>query len=44
MPFDWSPEYIELVQMVHEEIRVPKSFDAYNAEASFKGLCGWRRS
>ena len=37
MPFDWNPEYIELVQMVHEEIRVPKSFDAYNAETSFKG-------
>ena len=37
MPFDWSPEYIELVQMVHEEIRVPKSFQAYNAETSFKG-------
>ena len=30
MPFDWDPEYIELVQMVHEEIRVPKSFDPYN--------------
>ena len=26
MPFDWDPEYIELVAMVHEEIRVPKSF------------------
>jgi len=37
MPFDWSPEYIELVQMVHEEIRVPKSFQPYNPETSFKG-------
>ena len=37
MPFDWDPEYIELVQMVHEEIRVPKSFDPYNPETSFKG-------
>jgi hypothetical protein len=26
MPFDWSPDYVDLVQVVHEEIRVPKSF------------------
>ena len=32
-----APEYIELVQMVHEEIRVPKSFQPYNPETSFKG-------
>jgi len=37
MPFDWAPEYVELVQMVHEEIRVPKSFEPYNPEKSFKG-------
>jgi len=37
MPFDWSPEYVELVQVVHEEIRVPKSFQPYNPETSFKG-------
>ena len=37
MPFDWTPDYIELVQMVHEEIRVPKSFEPYNLEKSFKG-------
>jgi len=37
MPFDWSPEYVELVQVVHEEIRVPKSFEPYNPETSFKG-------
>jgi len=37
MPFDWSPDYVELVQVVHEEIRVPKSFEPYNPETSFKG-------
>jgi hypothetical protein len=37
MPFDWTPDYIELVQVVHEEIRVPKSFQPYNPETSFKG-------
>ena len=37
MPFDWTPEYVELVQVVHEEIRVPKSFQPYNPETSFKG-------
>ena len=37
MPFDWSPDYVELVQVVHEEIRVPKSFQPYNPETSFKG-------
>jgi hypothetical protein len=24
MPFDWSPDYVDLVQVVHEEVRVPK--------------------
>jgi hypothetical protein len=37
MPFDWTPEYIEQVQVVHQEIRVPKSFDPYSAETSFVG-------
>ena len=37
MPFDWAPDYVELVQVVHEEIRVPKSFQPYNPETSFKG-------
>ena len=37
MPFDWSPDYVELVQVVHEEIRVPKSFQPYNPQTSFKG-------
>ena len=26
MPFDWSPDYVDLVQVVHEEVRVPKDF------------------
>jgi hypothetical protein len=37
MPFDWTPEYVEQVQVVHQEIRVPKSFDPYSAESSFVG-------
>ena len=37
MPFDWSPEYVELVQVVHEEIRVPKTFAPYAEGVQFKG-------
>ncbi len=37
MPFDWDPDYISLVQMVHEEIRVPKSFDPYSEGKDFRG-------
>ena len=37
MPFDWSPNYVDLVQVVHEEIRVPKSFAPYAEGQQFKG-------
>jgi len=37
MPFDWSPEYVNLVQVVHEEVRVPKSFTPYSEGKQFKG-------
>ena len=37
MPFDWTPDYIDLVQVVHEEIRVPKSFAPYSEGKQFKG-------
>ena len=37
MPFDWSPEYVELVQIVHEEVQVPKSFATYSSERSYAG-------
>ena len=37
MPFDWDPEYIDLVAMVHEEIRVPKTFSPYAEGKQFKG-------
>ena len=37
MPFDWSPDYVDLVQVVHEEIRVPKSFAPYAEGQQFKG-------
>ncbi len=37
MPFDWSPEYVDLVQVVHEEVRVPKTFVPYAEGKQFKG-------
>jgi hypothetical protein len=38
MQFDWTSDYIDLVQVVHEEIRVPKSFDPYAEGKQFKGF------
>ena len=38
MPFDWDPEYVSLVPVVHEEIRVPKFFDPYYEDKHFKGF------
>jgi len=38
MPFDWDPDYVDLVQVVHEEIRVPKSFSPYAEDKQFKGF------
>jgi len=38
MPFDWTSNYIDLVQVVHEEIRVPKSFAPYAEGKQFLGL------
>lgn len=37
MPFNWEPDYISQVQMVHEEVRVPKTFDPYSEGKDFKG-------
>ncbi len=37
MPFDWDPKYVDLVQVVHEEVRVPKSFTPYAEGKQFKG-------
>jgi len=37
MPFDWAPDYIDQVAVVHEEIRVPKSYKAYSSEKDFVG-------
>jgi len=37
MPFDWSPDYVDLVQVVHEEVRVPKTFVPYAEGKQFKG-------
>ena len=37
MPFNWNPQYVELVKVVHEEIRVPKTFEPYTQNNQFKG-------
>ena len=37
MPFDWNPEYVDLVQVVHEEVKVSKSFTPYAEGKQFKG-------
>ncbi|HEY5736293.1 MAG TPA: peptidase [Nitrosopumilus sp.] len=37
MPFDWSPDYVDSVQVVHEEVRVPKTFAPYAEGKQFKG-------
>ncbi|WP_297441360.1 peptidase [Nitrosopumilus sp.] len=37
MPFDWDPNYVDLVQVVHEEVRVPKTFAPYAEGKQFKG-------
>lgn len=37
MPFDWDPGYVSQVQVVHEEIRIPKDFAPYAPGSSFDG-------
>ena len=37
MPFDWAPDYIDLVAVVHQEVRVPKSYEPYSIENDFVG-------
>jgi len=37
MPFNWDQNYIDLVQMVHEELRLPKEFKPYKETNGFKG-------
>ena len=37
MPFDWSPDYVNWVPIVHEEIRIPKTFMPYADGKQFKG-------
>ena len=37
MEFDWTPDYVDTVQVVHEEIQVPKSFTPYAEGKQFKG-------
>ncbi len=38
MEFDWSPDYVNLVEVVHEEVRVPKSFVPYEEGKQFQGF------
>ncbi len=37
MAFDWTPEYVDLVPMVHEEVRFPKGFAPYAEGKQFRG-------
>ena len=37
MPFDWNPDYVDLVQVVHEELRFPKSYEPYGPQNDFVG-------
>ena len=37
MPFDWNPDYVDQVQVVHEEVRVPTSFQPYAIDSKFIG-------
>jgi len=38
MPFNWDPDYISQIQVVHEEVKIPKSFSPYKAGSTFKGF------
>ena len=37
MPFDWDPNYVGLVNLIHEEVRVPNTFAPYADGKQFKG-------
>ena len=37
MAFDWDPDYVDLVTFVHEEIRIPNSFQPYAPGKQFTG-------
>ncbi len=37
MAFDWTPDYVDLVQVVHEEVRIPKDFVPYAEGKQFRG-------
>ena len=37
MAFDWDPNYVDLVTLVHEEIRIPNSFQPYAPGKQFTG-------
>ena len=37
MPFNWDPNYIDLVPIVHEEVRIPDTFEPYTTGKQFTG-------
>ena len=37
MPFNWDPDYISLVPLVHEEVRIPDSFEPFVPGRQFTG-------
>jgi len=38
MPFNWDHDYINKIQTVHEDIRIPKSFEPYSEGKNFRGF------
>ena len=38
MPFDWSPDYVDRVFIVHQELQVPKTFEPYSDGRQFRGF------
>ena len=43
MPFDWSPDYIQYVEVVHQELQFPKTFDPYSTGKTVQGIRGRHR-
>ena len=36
MPFDWSPDYINRVSIVHQVLQIPKTFEPYSEGRQFR--------
>ena len=38
MPFDWSPEHVRQIPLVHKQVHVPNEFAPWNNEVGFRGF------